>query len=192
MLSATWPRRNFSKQGLPNRCTAPNASQRFAHHASELCAHHWRRAAQGRRYTRSERVGRLNWSQPAEMESESLQAFENMKIWRKRVGVEPTILAAKDRINGFEGHEGHRTPFASDAGSRRTCTAGDYTGAGRIALRAGPASRISNFGFSGFMPKRAPRFSEFPISHFQFPIQLLGVLTLLRASSSNLGSVHTS
>ena len=36
------------------------------------------------------------------------------KIWRKRVGVEPTILAAKDRINGFEGHEGHRTPFASD------------------------------------------------------------------------------
>ena len=36
------------------------------------------------------------------------------RMWRKRVGVEPTILAAKDRINGFEGHEGHRTPFASD------------------------------------------------------------------------------
>jgi len=35
-------------------------------------------------------------------------------MWRKRVGVEPTILAAKDRINGFEGHEDHRTPFASD------------------------------------------------------------------------------
>jgi len=29
------------------------------------------------------------------------------------VGVEPTILAAKDRINGFEGHENHRTPCAS-------------------------------------------------------------------------------
>jgi hypothetical protein len=29
------------------------------------------------------------------------------------VGVEPTILAAKDRINGFEGHEDHRTLFAS-------------------------------------------------------------------------------
>ena len=29
------------------------------------------------------------------------------------MGVEPTTLAAKDRINGFEGHEGHRTPFAS-------------------------------------------------------------------------------
>src|SRR5580698_1916121 len=35
------------------------------------------------------------------------------RIWRKRVGVEPTILAAKDRINGFEGHEDHRTSFAS-------------------------------------------------------------------------------
>ena len=35
--------------------------------------------------------------------------------WRKRVGVEPTILAAKDRIHGFEGHEGHRTPFASES-----------------------------------------------------------------------------
>jgi len=34
-------------------------------------------------------------------------------LWRKRVGVEPTILAAKDRINGFEGHENHRIPFAS-------------------------------------------------------------------------------
>ena len=29
------------------------------------------------------------------------------------MGVEPTTLAAKDRINGFEGREGHRTPFAS-------------------------------------------------------------------------------
>ena len=29
------------------------------------------------------------------------------------MGVEPTILAAKDRINGFEGHEDHRAPGAS-------------------------------------------------------------------------------
>ncbi len=35
------------------------------------------------------------------------------QMWRKRVGVEPTILAAEDRINGFEGHEDHRTLFAS-------------------------------------------------------------------------------
>jgi hypothetical protein len=32
------------------------------------------------------------------------------------VGVEPTILAAKDRINGFEGHEDHRAPGASAVG----------------------------------------------------------------------------
>jgi hypothetical protein len=34
-------------------------------------------------------------------------------IWRKRVGVEPTIRPAKGRIAGFEGREDHRTPFAS-------------------------------------------------------------------------------
>jgi hypothetical protein len=33
--------------------------------------------------------------------------------WRKRVGVEPTIRPAKDRIAGFEGRGDHRTPFAS-------------------------------------------------------------------------------
>ena len=35
------------------------------------------------------------------------------RIWRKRVGVEPTIRPAKDRIAGFEGRGDHRTPFAS-------------------------------------------------------------------------------
>ena len=30
------------------------------------------------------------------------------------MGVEPTTRLAKSRINGFEGHEDHRTPFASD------------------------------------------------------------------------------
>jgi hypothetical protein len=34
-------------------------------------------------------------------------------MWRKRVGVEPTIRPAKDRITGFEGRERHRTLFAS-------------------------------------------------------------------------------
>ena len=43
----------------------------------------------------------------------SSQPPETKRCWRKRVGVEPTILAAKDRINGFEGHENHRIPFAS-------------------------------------------------------------------------------
>ncbi len=40
------------------------------------------------------------------------------EIWRKRVGVEPTIRPAKGRIAGFEGREGHRTPFASTADYR--------------------------------------------------------------------------
>jgi len=40
--------------------------------------------------------------------------FRQIKgIWRKRVGVEPTIRPAKDRIAGFEGRGDHRTPFAS-------------------------------------------------------------------------------
>src|SRR5579859_8245712 len=41
--------------------------------------------------------------------------FNQREIWRKRVGVEPTIRPAKDRIAGFEGREDHRTPFASAA-----------------------------------------------------------------------------
>jgi len=35
------------------------------------------------------------------------------KIWRRRVGVEPTIRSAKGRIGGFEGRDSHRTIFAS-------------------------------------------------------------------------------
>src|SRR5208337_2905821 len=33
-------------------------------------------------------------------------------LWRRRVEVESTIRPAKGRIAGFEGREGHRTPFA--------------------------------------------------------------------------------
>ncbi len=47
--------------------------------------------------------------------SESGAASTKIVSWRKRVGVEPTIRPAKDRIAGFEDREGHRTPFASDA-----------------------------------------------------------------------------
>src|SRR5580698_9474531 len=39
--------------------------------------------------------------------------MESARLWRKRVGVEPTIRPAKDRIAGFEGREDHRTLFAS-------------------------------------------------------------------------------
>lgn len=34
-------------------------------------------------------------------------------MWRRRVGVEPTIRSAKGRIGGFEGRDSHRTIFAS-------------------------------------------------------------------------------
>jgi hypothetical protein len=44
-------------------------------------------------------------------------------LWRKRVGVEPTIRPAKGRITGFEGRERHRTLFAS---------ASSITGKGRL------------------------------------------------------------
>src|ERR1700730_9596585 len=43
------------------------------------------------------------------------QAFPRCEdtFWRRRVEVESTIRLAKSRIAGFEGREGHRTPFAS-------------------------------------------------------------------------------
>jgi hypothetical protein len=47
----------------------------------------------------------------ASMLCKSLHFYQ---IWRKRVGVEPTIRPAKGRIAGFEGREDHRTPFASE------------------------------------------------------------------------------
>ena len=49
----------------------------------------------------------LNWSQLR------LNLLEKQVAWRKRVSVELTNRLAKSRIAGFEGREGHRTPFAS-------------------------------------------------------------------------------
>jgi len=43
-------------------------------------------------------------------------------IWRKRVGVEPTIHPAKGRIAGFEDREDHRTPCASKFPQRNDIT----------------------------------------------------------------------
>jgi hypothetical protein len=48
-----------------------------------------------------------NWSQFRRLRQ------RKERTWRKRVGVEPTIRPAKDRITGFEGRESHRTLFAS-------------------------------------------------------------------------------
>ena len=45
--------------------------------------------------------------------SRSAKLLKKRKMWRKRVGVEPTIHPAKGRIAGFEDREDHRTPCAS-------------------------------------------------------------------------------
>ena len=46
-----------------------------------------------------------------------MEAAKYEEVWRKRVGVEPTIRPAKERIAGFEGREDHRTLFAPAVGS---------------------------------------------------------------------------
>jgi hypothetical protein len=44
---------------------------------------------------------------------DEVKPLNRNEIWRRRVEVESTIRPAKGRIAGFEGREGHRTPFAS-------------------------------------------------------------------------------
>jgi hypothetical protein len=58
-------------------------------------------------------AGRARLTMPSKRVPWRFRPADSTGLWRKRVGVEPTILAAKDRINGFEGHEDHRTSFAS-------------------------------------------------------------------------------
>lgn len=48
----------------------------------------------------------------------AVRATESTGLWRRRVGVEPTIRSAKDRIADFEGREDHRTLFASEESIR--------------------------------------------------------------------------
>jgi len=68
------------------------------------------RAASGRR---SQKIG-LQLEPNFELESVFKQlSLLKQKSWRKRVRVELTTRLAKSRIAGFEGREGHRTPFAS-------------------------------------------------------------------------------
>jgi hypothetical protein len=40
------------------------------------------------------------------------QKADHRGSWRRRVEVESTTRSAKERVAGFEGREGHRTPFA--------------------------------------------------------------------------------
>ena len=74
-----------------------------------------------------------------------LQSLQHLKVhisnvesigWRRRVEVESTIRSAKGRIAGFEGREGHRTPFApavcnafSVQGLLKVCNFGTLNGA---------------------------------------------------------------
>src|SRR6267143_3150653 len=55
----------------------------------------------------------LNWSQTPNWSQLQQLKRRKERAWRKRVGVEPTIRPAKDRIASFEGRESHRTLFAS-------------------------------------------------------------------------------
>ncbi len=41
-----------------------------------------------------------------------LKPLNLKEMWRRRVEVESTTRSAKERVAGFEGREGHRTPFA--------------------------------------------------------------------------------
>jgi hypothetical protein len=63
------------------------------------------------------------------------------QIWRRRVGVEPTIRPAKDRIASFEGRESHRTKCASAdsiADERmRTCAGPGRNEKSRLIVRFG-------------------------------------------------------
>ena len=54
---------------------------------------------------------------PAEPTLNNQEHIANTRIniddlWRERVEVESTTRSAKERVAGFEGREGHRTPFA--------------------------------------------------------------------------------
>ena len=97
-----------------------------------------------------------------------------LRAWRKRVGVEPTTRLAKSRINGFEGHEDHRTPFASE-------------------MNVAPAARYTlrplDSGQTGTDSSALVNYRSWTSG-----VQLVGVTVayFLRASSRSFGSVQTS
>jgi hypothetical protein len=56
---------------------------------------------------------RLCGSSVSYWNSSQVRSMKIGNLWRRRVGVEPTIRSAKGRIGGFEGRDSHRTIFAS-------------------------------------------------------------------------------
>ena len=57
--------------------------------------------------------GRTIYKPPRDTTYNGILDFKNIEEkWRRRVEVESTTRSAKERVAGFEGREGHRTPFA--------------------------------------------------------------------------------
>src|SRR5437660_5042410 len=82
-----------------------------------LCALCWRSATFGAKLAAAQVEPQLGNKTLGRKEfwegSTPTKAIESSRIWRKRVGVEPTIHPAKGRIAGLEDREDHRTPCAS-------------------------------------------------------------------------------
>ena len=95
--------------------------------------------------------------------------FPSALIWRRRVEVESTIRPAKGRIAGFEGREGHRTPFApviarlSDYRLYSTYPTCASSATGGVARERFPAARHTTlWGPRGFLQRLKPiRFRSF-------------------------------
>lgn len=103
--------------------------------------------------------------------------FRQIKeVWRKRVGVEPTIRLARSRIAGFEGRDSHRTIFAS----------------ARIITADHGLAKQSNLPHSLATKWKLLPCKEGIIPEGNIAAQPFAAPTFLRASSRSLGWTHTS
>jgi hypothetical protein len=94
------------RQQHANPCAAKtDAAGGRAYDSQGLCARHPSKSA------RCNGSG-FNWNMFHLRNTNESQVTDNKRSWRERVEVESTTRSAKDRVAGFEGREGHRTPFA--------------------------------------------------------------------------------
>src|SRR5487761_343539 len=107
--------------------------------------------------------------------------FRKSQMWRKRVGVEPTIRLAKSRIAGFEGRDSPRTLFAS---------AGIITADRGVAKPSNPAPSLPQNTDS--CSAKEGRKEEGTNQNKLLRAQPFVAPTFLRANSSSLGWTHTS
>jgi hypothetical protein len=84
------------------------------------------------------------------------------------VGVEPTILAAKDRINGFEGHEDHRAPGASVVGKSQKNTR--LNGQTQLRKKGEPAVSVPACVAGSVGPTRCHALTNFSSRYTSSPI----------------------